>query len=400
VANLSLDPQQKSRRRAGPIIIGILFFLAACGISLDFLAEQFGARRVVDEVAVVPTNSKTGGALPGTRSTEGSSLSQDAAVDSVSSSKAESSSGERAVAGQADPFVDDMSMIGPESPIGRSGSSLPSVDPWPMDNRRNRKQGASKDSGGDPADEPFEMARGQKRAPAEFEYEEAPEDLKISTEKSKWKGAPQLLPSPMYVSQLSDKRSLDIRGEGWVVIDVSNSQIKKVELFKSKAKAVNERRVIEAKYVDGSAVLNPSSSGFAIVRGIPNLEPGGFEVFENPPCLVRFSNASDEEFCDVTVRGNRARFKFSPPIVPAEGPQPDFIFTDVFFEVGRGNWKKIISFNESFQPIGDPNRDGYPDFLVESVTGYDESGVHVLLISQVQNETVEYVPYLARFKGH
>lgn len=308
------------------------------------------------------------------------------------------------VSGRADPFVDDMTddmkTVGPESSLDRTNSLLPASSDWPDATHRIRKQAALADSGGETADESFEMARNQVRAPADFDYETQPEDLKISTDPSKWKGVPQVLPSPMYLSQLTENRTLDIRGGGWVMIDVNKSRIMNVELFRSKAKSVNERRVIEAKYVDGSDVVNPSSAGFAIARGIPGLQPGGFEVFENPPCLVRFSNATKEEVCEVTVRGNKARFKFSPPIIPEEAPTPDFIFTDVYFDLGRGNWKKIVTFNETFHPIGDPNRDGYPDFLVESVTGYDESGDHVLLMSRVHDDLVDYVPYSARFKGH
>ncbi|CAN5652218.1 hypothetical protein BH10BDE1_BH10BDE1_26380 [soil metagenome] len=396
MSNLSLEPSQKPRRRrAGPIVIGILFFLAACGVSLDFLTEQFGEESSVEQASVHTVNPKLNLPTVSANPTEMPSRSL-AAPTGASSDGA----GERKVAGTADPFIDDMSMVGPESLTGRSDSTLPLSNPWPNEGHHPRKQAASTNTGIDPADEPFEMARGKTRAPAQFDYETAPEDLKISTEPSKWRGVPQVLPSPMYVSQLKEKRSLDIRGGGWVMIDVNKSQITNVELFKAAPKASGERRVIEAKYADGNAIVNPNSAGFAIVRGVPGLLPGGFEVFENPPCLVRFSNANEEETCDVIVRGNRARFKFTPPVLPAEGPAPDFIFSDVFFETGRGTWKKIISFNESFHPLGDPNRDGYPDFLVESVTGYDESGVQVLLMSYAHDDIVEYVPYTTRFKGH
>lgn len=377
-----LQLNRASRRRVGPVVVGILFFIAACGISLDFLARQFEIHRHPAPGVVSPIVALRGAPNAGPRG-----------APNVAPNIAPT------VAVNEDPFADDLSMIGPDSPIGRSDSSLPFSSPWPTQVRRTQNP-SERASEADPADEPIEMARGKVRAPAQFEYEAPPEDLKIDLNPSLWKGAPQLLPSPMYVSQLTERRALDIRGDGWVIIDVNRAQILKVELFKSRAGSINERRVIEAKYPGGSEVVNPNRAGFVIARGIPRLQPGGFEVFENPDCLTRFSNVRNEEICEVTVRGNKTRFKFKPPVPPAEGPLPDFMLSDVFVDMGKLGWKQITAFNENFYPLGDPNRDGYPDFLVESITGADESGVHILLMSEAGESGTDYTPYTARFKGY
>lgn len=282
--------------------------------------------------------------------------------------------------------------------IENSRSHLPAAIPWPdMPESRRRKTATGPSV--DDFEEPIVMAAPREPATAEFSYESAPEDLKISQEPSLWKGGAQLLPEPMYVSQLDQKKSPDIRGGGWVAIDVAKSEIVPVELFKAPKRQGQSRRVIEAKYVDGRAV-SPTETGFPIVRGMPGLQPGQFHVFENPPCLVRYSGVSEEEVCEITLRGSKIRYKFEPPVIPEGETAPDFIFSNVYVDLGRGRWKKIASFNESFHPIGDANRDGAPDFYVESVTDFDESGSHVLLLSKSNQDEIDYTSYVARFKGH
>ena len=262
-----------------------------------------------------------------------------------------------------------------------------------------------------PKDEPLKsFDASQKRAPAaaevltdvstEVSIEAPKEDLKISLDPSTWKGGAQLLPNPLYISSVESPRGRDIRGGGWVVIDVANSKIEPVELFKNP-----KRGVIEAKYLDGRKVVNPTTTGFPVVRGVPGLNPGGFEVFENPPCAVRYSGVSETETCEVRWRNSKLHFKFEAPVLNLEEPAQDFIFTTVSIDVGPGDlsrarWEPVVSFNESFHPIGDANRDGYPDFYVESVTGYDESGVQHLVVSAVSGEdsVVSYSKVTTRFR--
>ena len=69
-------------------------------------------------------------------------------------------------------------------------------------------------------------------------------------------------------------------------------------------------------------------------------------------------------------------------------------------ETVPGRWLEIGTFNESFTPIGDANRDGYPDFYLESLSETFSGGRHDLLISSPQGEGVVYTTYSARFIGN
>lgn len=376
---------KRERRRLAPILVALLFFLAACMISVDFFASQLKGR---EPASVISTSSP--------KSLEESEF----AWNSAKSQNEEPSSLPVATARDSQETV--VADNGPdgEGQIGRVDSQLPAVTPWPASNGRARRSINSEPL--PEADvEDVGYIRGRKRALPEFSYEGPQEDLKISLTGSTWKGGPQVLPDPMFVNQLREKGNLDIRGGGWMVVDVVHSKITPVELFKAPPKS-GASRMIEAKYVDGRDVVNPTETGFPIVRGIPGMLAGGIEVFENPACLVRYSNSMEEETCDLVLRGTRFRFKFVPPAVDPEKPTPDFIFTDVMLETGRDRWTKIISFNESFHPIGDVNRDGAPDFYVRSVTSHDESGVLTLLLStSTSGDTAQttYKPYNVRFKS-
>ena len=292
-----------------------------------------------------------------------------------------------------------------ESDIGRVDSTLPEAVPWPE--MPERKKRSAKGEQPPEIDEPIVMARGHRRKPAEFNFETPPEDLKISLGPSSWKGGPQILPAPMFVSQLREKGNLDIRGGGWLVVDVVQSKIVPVELFKAPKRVGHSSRVIEAKYTDGRDVVNPTETGFPIIRGVYGMQPGGFEVFENPPCLVRYTTVNEEEICEITLRNSKYRYKFEPPVLAPDAPVPEFIFSSVYLETSRGKWTKIISFNESFHPIGDVNRDGAPDFYVKSVTAADESGTLTLLLSnnhssnQSSDDGVEtsYTTHQVRFRS-
>lgn len=376
---------KRERRRWAPILVALLFFLAACMISIDFFASQLKAREPASFTLVTPSKSLE---------------ESDFAWNSANSQNDDESSPAASTAPDSQELV--IADNGPDGQgeISRVDSQLPNAESWPESNGRAKRSINSEPLPETETDD-IGYARGRKRALPEFSYEGPNEDLKISLTGSSWKGGPQVLPDPMFVNQLREKGSLDIRGGGWVVVDVVHSKITPVELFKAAPKP-GVARMIEAKYTDGRDVVSPTETGFAIVRGIPGMQAGGIEVFENPPCLVRYSNSTEEETCDLVLRGTRYRFKFVPPAVDPEKPTPDFIFTDVMLETGRGQWVKIMSFNESFHPIGDVNRDGAPDFYVRSVTAHDESGLLTLLLSNSTSgefAQTSYKPYNVRFKS-
>ncbi len=375
--NNEVPPSQKSRRRLAPILVAALFFIAACGISVDFFAGQMANRRAERLAERSPANTSTalngGRAIHEEKEPNPSAVSDDVGVSQLASNGKETSSED----------------------LGRMDSTLPEAVPWPEIPERKKRSINSEPL--PEVDEEIAMARGHRRQLPEVSFETPPEDLKISLGPSSWKGGPQILPDPMFVSQLREKGSLDIRGGGWLVVDIAQSKIVPVELFKAPKRAGDLRRVIEAKYVDGRDVVNPTDTGFPIIRGVYGMQPGGFEVFENPPCLVRYTTVNEEEICEVTLRNAKYRYKFSPPVLDPKEPVPDFIFSSVYLETARGQWKKIISFNESFHPIGDVNRDGAPDFYVKSVTAADESGTLTLLLS---NQESNYTPYNVRFRSH
>lgn len=227
--------------------------------------------------------------------------------------------------------------------------------------------------------------------------------LKIQTDSIFWKGGAELLPNPLYVAQLGRTGTREIRGGGWAAIDVANSRITNVELYRAENDELG-RRVVEAKDLQGHLAMSPYRNGFPIVRGVRGLKPGRFEVFENPPCLVRAMVSQEDEDCEVEFHGEVFHYRFEAaqmnPNVSTEFPMGR-----VLFESDRGVWVEIASFNESFQPLGDPNRDGVPDFYAESVTTSDgasrESGYHVLLMSNRRSadEPIEYSSYTAPFRA-
>lgn len=230
------------------------------------------------------------------------------------------------------------------------------------------------------------------------------DDLRFDTNSDLWNGKAQLLPNPMFLEQLSNKRARDIRGGGWLVVDSAKGEIHNVELFKASSKKYTSRTAIEAKLVltQGGPVLNTVNTGFPIVRGIPGVVPGPYEVAEVPQCLVRYSIVMTDEICNVPrPRGAGAafRFRFEAPLVGPDSEESEFKFTTVSIESPAGQWLEIGSFNEAFTPIGDPNRDGIPDFYLESVTESNESGRHDLLISNQVGDAIQYVTYSARFLG-
>lgn len=348
---------KRRKRRWGPIVVGLLFLFAAIGISIDHFANYF--RELSRYSDRSPSSLE-----------EGSDARSDARTDTS--------------------FEKQM--------IGRTATGLPGFDTMPEGpERRVRNTDTSSITN---FEEPLKMAQPREPAASEISLEAPKEDLKISLDPSTWKGGPQLLPNPLSISSVEGPRRRDIRGGGWVVIDVANSKIEPVELFKNP-----QRGVIEARYLDGRNVVNPSATGFPVVRGIPGLNPGGFEVFENPPCVVRYSGVSETEICEVRWKNIKLHFKFEAPVLAPEEPAPDFIFTTVSIDVGPGDlakarWQPVVSFNESFHPIGDVNRDGYPDFYVESVTAADESGVQHLAVSSVigDDRDVTYTLTTTRFR--
>lgn len=246
--------------------------------------------------------------------------------------------------------------------------------------------------------------RNEKRMPANAEASESAEDLRFDTNVELWNGKAQLLPNPMFIEQLASKRARDVRGGGWMVIDSAKGEIQAVELFKASSKKYTSRQAIEAKIVlsQGGRVLNTVNTGFPIVRGIPGIVQGRYEVAELPQCLVRYAIVMADEVC-VAPRprgaGDSFRFRFEAPLVGPDSDDSEFKFTTVYIESPAGQWTEIGSFNESFTPIGDPNRDGVPDFYLESVTESNESGRHDLLISNQLGDVIQYTVYSARFLG-
>jgi hypothetical protein len=246
--------------------------------------------------------------------------------------------------------------------------------------------------------------RNEKRLPANADAPDSVDDLRFDTNVELWNGKAQLLPNPMFIEQLASKRARDVRGGGWMVIDSAKGEIQGVELFKASSKKYTTRQAIEAKIVlsQGGRVLNTVNTGFPIVRGIPGIVQGRYEVAELPQCLVRYAIVMADETCVVPRprgAGDSFRFRFEAPLVGPDSDESEFKFTTVYIESPSGQWTEIGSFNESFTPIGDPNRDGVPDFYLESVTESNESGRHDLLISNQRGDVIQYTVYSARFLG-
>ncbi len=276
-------------------------------------------------------------------------------------------------------------------------AKLPFAEPMPASSEASKRSRAP--SAIDAPEAELNIVRDRKPAQTEVSIDSKEEDFRLSLAPSKWNGKPQLLPIPMLVSDMSEKRASDIRGPGWIAIDIAKSQIIPVELFKGLPKSGVAKAMIEARRLDGREVLSSMNTGFPIVRGVSDLRVGSFEVFENPPCSVRFGGVPETEMCEISLRNSKVRYKFEPPKVGEFDARSGLELSDVYIEVAPGRWKQIGSFNENFYPIGDANRDGFPDFYAESVTSNDNSGVQTLILSHQQGDSVDYLSYSARFRS-
>lgn len=303
----------------------------------------------------------------------------------------------------------EISSIGGIDGVSEVGSA------HPFDRAYPRVEGSS-----DPG-QPEKTAKSATRKPASvlsWEDGQSLQNLKFEDQEPIWNGKAQLLPNPMFVEQLTSRRMKAIRGGGWVAIDLARGEIFPVELFKSSSLNYTSRAVIEARLVqvsrDGqSRVLNTVNTDIPVVRGIPGVVAGSYEVPETPACLARYSVVTREEVCSAprprSAGGAQIRFRFEPPAASAVIPEGgtadplsedgDFQFTTVYVESRPGTWLEIGTFNESFTPIGDPNRDGYPDFYLETLSENSSGGRHDLLMSSPQGDGVVYNTYSARFIG-
>ncbi len=349
-----MQKPKKRRRQVGPVIIAVLFLLAACGISIDFFARQ-----ILETAEVL--------------------------VPSTPMNAAEH------VQAEAEP--DSRRIDSPDSKF--TASQIPSSESLRgYQNHKARPVGRLPSS--EDATDGVGIVRDRESGVPELSLDQKEEDYKISLSPNKWNKTSQLLPNPMFVSQLRGRGAVEIRGGGWVAVDIAKSQIVPVELFRGKSGA---RPVIEARRLDGREIVTASNTGFPIVRGVSDLRVGNFEVFENPPCMVRFSGVTEDEVCEITLRNQRIRYRFEAPVLGTDAFRPDNVQSNVSIDVGRGNWVMVGSFNNNFHPIGDANRDGYPDFYAESVTGNDESGTQTLLISHLRDDSIEYISYEASFRS-
>lgn len=350
----------KRRNQAGPVIVAILFLLLACGISIDFFAGRFfndateGARAVVG--SAVDTAVDSGFAV-------GNFLGGLAGPETTRADRTKL------------PFAEPLPAYADPVSRARAPSSMPEQEPE------------------------LAIVRDRKPSQQEISLEVKEEEYKLLLSPSKWNGKPQLLPIPMLVSQMEEKRATDIRGAGWVAIDIARAEIIPVELFRGKQKPGGGKPFIEARRLDGREIVSSSNTGFPIVRGVKDLRVGNFQVFENPPCSVRFGGVAENEICDISLRNSKIRYKFEPPALGEYDMRSGLELSNVYVDVGRGNWKQIGSFNENFYPIGDANRDGFPDFYAESVTSDDNSGLQTLLISHPHDDTVDYEAYSAHFRS-
>lgn len=379
--NRPLTKQEKlaARLRRGALPLAFLFGFIASWIALDPLGT--GAVREEQEIqrGLASASNKE-------------HLESMATIDSVSQTAEESNSADSIA-------MDD---VGPESGAAEYGA-LPGAEGYPEQAAQGLigRLAPHRRQTSDPAGS---TSKTEKRVPANSESIENVEELRFDTNVDLWNGKAQLLPNPMFLEQLASKRARDVRGGGWMVIDSAKGEIQRVELFKASSKTYTSRTAIEAKVVlsQGGRVLNTVNTGFPIVRGIPGIVQGSYEVSETPQCLVRYSIVMTDDVCTVPRArgaGGSFRFRFEAPLVGADSDDSEFKFTTVYVESPEGQWNEIGSFNESFTPIGDPNRDGVPDFYLESVTESNESGRHDLLISNLVGDVIQYTVYSARFLG-
>lgn len=315
-------------------------------------------------------------------------------------------------------------VVNPESGMESSGgvSSIGGIDGvsevgsrHPFDRAFPRVEGTT-----DPQ-VPEERVKSAARKPAgilNWEDGQSLQNLKFEDQEPLWNGKAQLLPNPMFVEQLTSSRMKAIRGGGWMAIDLARGEIFPVELFKSLSLSYTSRAVIEARLVqvsrDGqSRILNTVNTDIPVVRGVPGVVAGSYEVPETTACLARYALVTREEICATprprSAGGAQIRFRFEPPVASAVIPEGgaadplsedgDFQFTTVYVESRPGTWLEIGTFNESFTPIGDPNHDGYPDFYLETLSENSSGGRHDLLMSSSQGDRVFYRTYSARFIG-
>ncbi|MDZ4084566.1 MAG: hypothetical protein U1E10_16600 [Bdellovibrionales bacterium] len=380
--NRPLTNQEKvaARLRRGALPLAFLFGFIASWIALDPLGT--GAVKEEQEIQRGLASASNKEHLESMASTESDP------------SHHPSESTEESISTSAIPAAD----TGPESDPAEYGA-LPGADGYPEQAAQgligrlapNRKNPEGKNT-------------PEKRVPASSDSVASVDELRFDTNVDLWNGKAQLLPNPMFLEQLASKRARDVRGGGWMVIDSAKGEIQRVELFKASSKTYTSRQAIEAKVVlsQGGRVLNTVNTGFPIVRGIPGIVQGSYEVSETPQCLVRYSIVMTDEVCNVPRprgAGGSFRFRFEAPLVGPDSDDSEFKFTTVYIESPEGQWSEIGSFNESFTPIGDPNRDGVPDFYLESVTESNESGRHDLLISNLVGDVIQYTVYSARFLG-
>lgn len=371
----------KIKRAALPL--AFLFGFLASWIALDPLGRgAVKEEQEIQRVLVSPSNQEHLESI----------VSLETEQNSVKSSYAPSEELEKNGSGETEATETSTSKVTDNSPTSDSEyGALPGADGYP-------EQAAQGLIGR------LAPNRKEKRKPANSETSESVDELRFDTDVELWNGKAQLLPNPMFTEQLASKRAQDVRGGGWMVIDSAKGEIQGVELFKAASKKYTSRQAIEAKVVlsQGGRVLNTVNTGFPIVRGIPGVVQGRYEVAETPQCLVRYSIVMTDDVCVVPRprgAGDSFRFKFEAPLVGPDSDDSEFKFTTVYIESPAGQWTEIGSFNESFTPIGDPNRDGVPDFYLESVTESNESGRHDLLISNQIGDIIQYTVYSARFLG-
>jgi hypothetical protein len=399
------DIKQKLKRRALPL--AFLFGFLASLIAVDPFSNQGMPvlRDSQSNIAVDRDLNSSLDSLPADLSAKSAESSLGPSLEPSLGASVDSSAGSSVTNQESTSSVDS---IGGIDGVSEAGSAHPFDRAFPRQEAEIDAQTSS--SGGD-------VARRPASAQA-WDGEDSLQNLRFDDNEPLWNGKAQLLPNPMFVEQLTSKRMKAIRGGGWMAIDLARGEIWPVELFKSTSVNFTSRAVIEAKVVrlaqNGQGrVLNTVNTGIPVVRGISGIVPGTYEVPETPACLVRYSVVTKEEVCSAmrprSAGGAQIRFRFEPPVASSAiaedgsvdplSEDGDFQFTTVYVESQNGKWLEIGTFNESFTPIGDANRDGFPDFYLESLSDSSSGGRHDLLISSPSGDGVVYTTYSARFIG-